>query len=140
MFCIIKNHILVVDEDKSIRDSVEQFLLSQGYRVKTTANSRNALKILDNEKVPIIFIALKMCGMNGLELCKQIKKRNFKCIIYAFSSYLKEYDHEQLESAGFDGYIKKPIRREIFKAAVEGALNKLRNIEQFNPALQSQPI
>ena len=140
MFYINKNHILVVDEDKSIRDSVKQFLLSQGYRVKTAENSRNALKILDKEKVPIIFIALKMGGMNGLALCKQIKKRNLKCIIYAFSSYLKEYDPEQLESAGFDGYIKKPIRKKIIKAAVEGALNKLRNIEPFNPTLQSQLI
>jgi len=140
MFCVIKNHILVVDEDKSIRDSVEQFLFSRGYRVKTAATSRNALKILDNEKIPIIFIALRMCHMNGLELCKQIKRRNFKCIIYAFSSYLKDYDPEQLESVGFDGYIKKPIRGEIFKAAVEGALNKLRNVDHFNPTLQYQPI
>jgi len=123
---MIEDKILIVDEDQSTREMTEKYLFNHGYQVKTAKSPMDALRVLDNERFPIVLTALKMNGLNGLEMCKQIKRRNLNCVVYALSSYLKEYDPEQLESFGFDGYIKKPIRTEILDAAIKGAMDKLR--------------
>lgn len=137
---MIENKILIVDEDKFIRETIGAFLLNQGYDVKTAESSKRALNALGNEKFPIVLTALKMSGLDGIEMCKHIKQRNVKCIVYAFSSYLKDYDLLELESFGFDGHINKPIRKEILAAAIKGAVDKLRRSKPVAPAFEQEAV
>jgi CheY-like chemotaxis protein len=68
---------------------------------------------------------LDMPGLDGIELCKQIKEIDTKSIVYALSGYITEYDTENLEESGFDGYLSKPAKIEVLKQAIEGAFDKL---------------
>lgn len=124
---MIENKILIVDEDSFTRESAEAFLLSQGYWVQAAASSKDALDLLDNERYPIVLTALKMSDLNGEEICRRVKKHNLRSIVYAFSSYLSDYDSDRLESFGFDGYMKKPLRKETLAIAIKGAVDKLRH-------------
>ncbi len=124
---MIENKILIVDEDPFTRETTEAFLKSQGYRVQTAGSSKDALDLLGSERFPIVLTALKMSGLNGEEVCKQAKKHNLRSVVYGFSSYLKDFDPGRLESFGFDGHMKKPLRKETLAVAIKGAIDKLRH-------------
>ena len=80
----------------------------------------------------IIFIPLKINGSDGTDICQKIKKANPDCVVYAYSQSLKLYDLETLESIGFDGFIKKPAKKETLMTAIDGAIAKLQRITFLN--------
>ena len=65
-------NILVVDDDLSIRDSLEMILLYENYNVVKAANAREALSILEKgEDIDLCLLDIKMPGMDGLELLEK---------------------------------------------------------------------
>ncbi|MBW2055493.1 MAG: response regulator, partial [Deltaproteobacteria bacterium] len=69
----------------------------------------------------------RMPGIDGIELCIQIKERNPETVIYAFSGLATEDEFYKLEQMGFDGLLCKPVSFKVLKRAVEGAFDKLNN-------------
>ena len=117
--------LLVVDDDKSYLNALKIILTKMGYAAEVAVGSEEALKILEKEKFPLIITDLDMPGLDGVELCKQIRKIDSKSIVYALSGYIAEYDTENLEKSGFDGYLSKPAKIEVLKKAIEGAFDKI---------------
>jgi len=117
--------LLVVDDDKSYLNALKKILTKMGYAAEVAAGSEEALKILEKEKFPLIITDLDMPGLDGVELCKQIRKIDSKSIVYALSGYIAEYDTENLEKSGFDGYLSKPAKIEVLKKAIEGAFDRI---------------
>ena len=66
MFSTIR--ILVVDDEEDIRDGSERILNRLGFQVLKTSRGLDALDILSKEKVAIVFLDLKMPGMDGMEV------------------------------------------------------------------------
>ncbi len=67
--------VLVVDDDVDIRESIQEVLEDEGYRVQVAANGLQALKVLDTDKLPgIILLDLMMPGMNGYEFISAQQK------------------------------------------------------------------
>ena len=60
--------ILIVDDDSAIKDSVEEYLILRGYKVKSALSADQALKILESFKADIVITDIMMQGMDGLEL------------------------------------------------------------------------
>ncbi len=117
--------LLLVDDNESYLDDLKTILTEMEYAAKVAAGTKEALKILEKEKFPLIITDLDMPGLDGVELCKQIKENDSKSIVYALSGYITEYDTENLEKSGFDGYLSKPAKIEVLKQAIEGAFDKL---------------
>lgn len=118
--------ILFVDDDDFQRDSMKKMLVRLGYDVELAGNANEALEISQQEIFPLIITDLKMPEMDGMELCKHIRKTNQKAVIYAFSGYLSETGSDQLNEVGFDGHLCKPVKIEVLRHAVEGAFDKIR--------------
>jgi len=117
--------LLVVDDDESYLNILKKILTKMEYAAEVATSSEEALKILEKEKYPLIITDLDMPGLDGVELCKQIKKNDSKSIVYALSGYITDYDTEDLEKSGFDGYLYKPAKLEVLKQAIEGAFDKI---------------
>ena len=117
--------LLVVDDDESYLNILKKILTKMEYAAEVAASSEEALKILEKEKYPLIITDLDMPGLDGVELCKQIKENDSKSIVYALSGYITDYDTEDLEKSGFDGYLYKPAKIEVLKQAIEGAFDKI---------------
>ena len=117
--------LLIVDDDKEYLKTLKKILIKMEYAAEVAAGSKEALKILEKEKFPLIITDLDMPGIDGVELCKQIKGIDPKSIVYALSGYITEYDAENLEKSGFDGYLSKPAKIEVLKQAIEGAFDKI---------------
>jgi len=117
--------LLVVDDDKEYLKTLKKILIKMEYAAEVAVGSKEALKILEKEKFPLIITDLDMPDLDGVELCKQIKEIDPKSIVYALSGYITEYDTENLEKSGFDGYLSKPAKIEVLKQAIEGAFDKI---------------
>ena len=100
---MLSKKILVVDDEKSLREIMKIKLIKLGYDPECAQNGKEALEILDKEEFPLILMDLRMPEMDGIELCVRIKDRKPETVIYAFSGVVTEDEFYELEEMGFDG-------------------------------------
>ncbi len=101
--------ILVVDDDKIIRNVYKMVLESEKFEVLTAESGEEALEILNEQSVHVIFTDLNMSEMNGMELCKRIKRSNSKVICYAITGYNSSLELPEFIEAEFDDHMTKPF-------------------------------
>jgi len=117
-------NVLVVDDSRSVRDSLQRTLERRGYRVLTCANGVDAIEILRREDVQVVVADLKMPRMDGLRLLTSA--RTFRpevqfVIISAFGTVQKAVEAMKLGAVDF---IVKPFRQEVVCAAVKKAVKR----------------
>jgi CheY-like chemotaxis protein len=117
--------ILVVDDESAVRDLLEDAFSIEGYDVRLAEGAETAFEILKEEDIEVIFLDLKLFGMNGIELCKQIRKDNPIAIIFAMTGWAALYDIEECREAGFDDFFTKPVQTEMLLKAVDSAFERL---------------
>ena len=71
-----------------------------------------------------------MSKMDGLELCRKIKKEIPMAVLYAMTGYPSSFDLSNCREAGFDDYFYKPVKLSLLLKAAEDAFNKLGRWEQ----------
>ena len=103
------NRILVVDDEKEIRELFRRVLETAGYEVETAESGEQALAILEEEKFPLLLFDLNLPGIDGIELCKRARKLLPISIIFAITGYASLYHLHDCREAGFDDYFIKPL-------------------------------
>jgi CheY-like chemotaxis protein len=121
----VDRKILIVDDESSIRELFESAFSKPGYEVHLAENGEQALAILKQYNIDLIFLDLKLFGMNGIELCRRIRKDKPISIIYAITGWAGLFEVEECREAGFDDFFTKPFQLEIIFKAVENAFDKL---------------
>ena len=92
-------HILVVDDDTAITDSMCEFVEAAGYKSFAASNANEAIGILEKNTIHVVITDIMMSGMNGLELTDQIKK-NYKADVIVMTGYSADYSYEEAVSKG----------------------------------------
>ncbi|MGA3208783.1 MAG: response regulator [Syntrophales bacterium] len=121
--------ILIVDDEVLILNMLKDAFGSAGYTVLTAASAEDALKILKDESVMVMFLDIKLPGMSGVELCKRIRIENQVGIIHAFTGYSNIYGLLECRAAGFDDFFIKPIKINLLIKAAQEAFEKLERWE-----------
>lgn len=112
--------ILVVDDEKAIISLLKQAFSRAGFEVQPAESAEEALKVLEQEDITVMFLDLNLPGMNGMDLCKRIKKDKPMAIVFAVTGYASLFELVDCREAGFDDYFKKPVdMKSIVKAANE---------------------
>ena len=70
----IKPHILVTDDERAIRNTLKEILEFEDYRVSTAESGQEALDFIDSENVDLMFLDIKMQGLDGLETLKKLQR------------------------------------------------------------------
>ena len=117
--------ILVVDDEASILAMLKETLSSAGYKVRTAKNAEEALKILKTETIMVMFLDLRLPGMNGIDLCWKIREKDKISIVYAFTGYSTFYGLLECRAAGFDDFFVKPVPVKLLLKAAKDAFEKL---------------
>jgi DNA-binding NtrC family response regulator len=104
--------ILVVDDEKPIRDIISDMLKEEGYIVLQAANGKKAIEIVENEVVDLIFLDLVMPDMNGIEVLKKIKEKFKNIPIVILTAYGTIESAVEAIKAGADDYLTKDIVKE----------------------------
>ena len=112
--------ILVVDDDRIILETLVGAFGRAGYSARAATSAEEALNILNQESIPLMFIDLGLEKMNGFELCENIRKDSSHAIIYALTGYYGLFGDHEIDEAGFDGWLAKPFKVEmLYKVAKE---------------------
>lgn len=114
--------IIVIEDDKHIRDELENFLKKYNYNVVAPKNFENIMEFILNEKSDLILLDINLPVYDGYYICKEIRKRSNIPIIIVTS---KDSDMDELMSInlGADDFITKPYNVQILLARI-GALFK----------------
>ena len=103
--------VLVVDDEQTIRRAIANTLAHAGYDVRTAADGREALQVLDACDYKLVVADWKMPRMDGIELCQSVRRGDFRGYVYFImltSNRQSEHIVEAL-SAGADDFIAKPF-------------------------------
>ncbi len=101
--------ILVIDDDDGIRKSFILALKDTGYNVDTAGTGEEGIKMERSNKYDLIFLDLKMSGMDGIEVLREIRKVIKETPIYIITAY---YDFsDELKTAGDKSLIFDVIRK-----------------------------
>jgi len=127
------NKILVVDDEKNIRLTLSQSLETLGMPVQTAADGEEALQKLQDTDFSLVFLDLKLPGMDGLEVLRRIRESrpNIQVIIITAHGSI-EYAVEAMKSGAAD-FIRKPFSPGEIRALVSQAL-KSKDLEGEKPA------
>jgi len=120
-----KKKILIVDDEIKILNLFKKAFEKKGYAVHTAETAEEALEILKNENFKVMFLDLNLPGINGLDLCREIRKDRSDAHIFAITGYASKYEFSDCHEAGFDGYFIKPVNLKLLYEIAEEAFDKL---------------
>jgi CheY-like chemotaxis protein len=120
-----KRRILVVDDEPAICELMKWAFDHEGYSVETADSAEKALELIETYKYLVFFLDLNLPGMNGIELCRYIRKNNPLTIAYAVTGYASTFEVFECREAGFEDYFTKPAEMKTLFNAAEQAFQKL---------------
>jgi len=110
--------LLLVDDDPLNRDVLKQFLTEVGFSVQEADSGDAALKIMRSHRFDGVISDIRMAKTDGNTFCREVRSDEAlaKIVMIASSASVYEGDRQAAESAGFDGFLPKPVKeRELFK-------------------------
>jgi len=133
--------VLVVDDERSLLDMLEIVLSSHGFRVITTQDPVDALRLVRAEDPDVVVEDIRMPGMDGLELLKRIKEGEPDLpVIIITAFYTDQNTIEAMRLGAFD-YIKKPFDIDQLKGTIERAVRYRRMLaERKEPSFEVPQI
>lgn len=118
--------ILVVEDEAHIMELIRFNLQKEGYRVLEAAEGYTALKIVEREKPDLVLLDIMLPGMDGLEVCRHLRRNNLMAGIpvIMLSAKSEELDKVLGLEIGADDYITKPFSPRELIARVKARLRK----------------
>jgi DNA-binding NtrC family response regulator len=116
--------ILIADNDKLVQDVIKSLLSKQGYAVVLANDGFDALKILKTENISLVITALKMSGVNGIEILKYALRINPDIAVVILTTFGNlESTLEAVKEGAYD-YLTKPFTTEEIAFLVEKAYKR----------------
>ena len=127
------NHVLIVEDDKEIREGVQIYLQSQGYKVFQAADGIEGLEVLEREEIHLAIIDIMMPRMDGIRMTMKLREKyDFPVIMLSAKS--EEVDKITGLNIGADDYVTKPFTPMELMARVNSQLRRYRRfLEKLAP-------
>ncbi|MDA0746306.1 MAG: sigma-54 dependent transcriptional regulator [bacterium] len=114
--------ILVVDDERNIRRSLEMILSGEGYRVRCAASGQEALDAVGEENVHVVLLDIVLPGMNGIEVLKSLRKNRPDLAVVMISGHGTVQDAVMATRLGAYDFLEKPLSREKVLLTISHAL------------------
>jgi len=125
-----KISILIVDDEESVRDSLYNWFIEDGYRVECAENANRALSILESDSFDIILADIKMPGMDGLEMLRRIKLLKSDSIVIIMTAFATvDTAVQALKDGAFD-YVTKPFDPDDLSHLIRNATKQISLVEE----------
>jgi len=116
--------ILVIDDDETLRDTLAVMLEQEGYTIAHAADGRTGLDRALTLRPDLLLVDLRLPGLSGMEVCKQLRSSNIKTPIIVLSAVGDEVDKVLLLEIGADDYVVKPFGVRELLARIHAVLRR----------------
>ncbi len=125
-----KISILIVDDEESVRDSLYNWFIEDGFRVECAENAKRALTILESDQFDIILADIKMPGMDGLEMLRRIKSIKPDSIVIVMTAFATvDTAVKALKDGAYD-YVTKPFDPDDLTHLIRNATKQISLVEE----------
>ena len=127
------NHVLIVEDDKEIREGVEIYLKSQGYVVFQAADGVEGLEVIEKEEIHLAIVDVMMPRMDGIQMTVKLREKYDFPVIF-LSAKSEEVDKIMGLNMGADDYVTKPFNILEIKARIKAIIRRTKGRKQEQPA------
>ncbi len=117
--------VMIVDDEEAVRDAMSRHFKKQGYQVIAADGAESALEVMKGKSITVAFLDLEMPGMNGVELCREVKRRSPITCLVAVTGYSTLFGLSECREAGFEDYFTKPTEMQLLLDVAERACERL---------------
>lgn len=118
-----KAHILVVDDELSMREFLELMLVRAGYRVDCAENGKEAISMLGKNTYDLVLTDIRLGDLSGLDVLRAAKKRHSETVVILISAYATTETAVEAMNDGAYDYVPKPFDNNELKATISRALD-----------------
>ena len=130
-------HVLIVDDEESIRFTFENFLANEGYDVTTAESYDNAISLLNKNRYDLIFADIILGGKTGIELLHEVNNRDRQCPMVMVTGYPNiDTASDSVRLGAFD-YLSKPVRQDTLLHTTRLALQHKASRMKMNGIAQT---
>jgi PAS domain S-box-containing protein len=122
-------NILVIEDEKGIRELLFDILISANHKVKLTSGGAEGLEICRREKFDMVFTDLGMPQMSGWEVAKAIKEIDSNITVCLITGWGVEMEEEKLKESRIDRVVTKPVKMETLLALVSETIESKKRIK-----------
>ncbi len=117
-------HIFVIDDERNIRDLIRKYLEKEGFSVTTFESAQNVVNEITRLKPDLLVLDIMMPGIDGLELCREIRKNTEIPIVFV-SAWDEELDRILGLELGADDYMSKPFSPRELVVRIKNIMRRL---------------
>jgi two-component system response regulator PilR (NtrC family) len=132
---MIKDRILVADDEQSMREFLDIMLKKEGYKVSLASNGEEVVKTVDNDLFDLVLLDIRMPKLDGISALKRIKAISPETIVIMITAYASADTAIKAMKEGAYDYITKPFKVEEIKLIIKNALEK-KNLQKENILLK----
>jgi len=122
----MKSRILVIDDEAAIRDSLRMILEYEGYEFLGAATGQDGLTVAERESPDLVFLDIKMPGMDGLETLQHLRAANETLPVVMISGHATVTTAVEATKLGAFDFIEKPLASERVLVTIRNALDRSR--------------
>lgn len=123
------DHILVVDDDRDIRELIVDYLHKSGYRATGAANGKEMRAVLDKQHIDLVVLDVMMPGDDGLTLCRQLRSDKHQHLpVLMLTARSDDMDRILGLEMGADDYLVKPFVARELLARIKAILRRFRTL------------
>lgn len=128
----MREKILIVDDEKDIVKMLDYNLKKEGYRIASSNDGERALTLVNREHPDLIILDLMLPGVDGLEVCKTLKKEGKTAVIPIIMLTAKTQETDKILGLelGADDYVTKPFSTRELIARVKAVLRRAKEKEK----------
>ncbi len=132
---MVKDKILVADDEKSMREFLDIMLKKEGYKVTLASNGEEVMKLIDKDIFDLALVDIRMPKQDGLSVLKKIKSVSPETVVIMITAYASADTAIKAMKEGAYDYITKPFKIEEIKLIIQNALEK-KHLEKENLLLK----
>jgi two-component system response regulator MprA len=122
--------ILLVDDDRALREAVGRALRLEGYRVLVAAEGREALALLGSHEVDLVVLDVSMPVMDGIEMCRRMRAADDQASVLMLTARDAVADRVEGLDVGADDYLVKPFVLDELLARVRAGIRRAARVKK----------
>jgi DNA-binding response OmpR family regulator len=125
LFAKLKSmHLLLIDDDEWVRESLRLFFESEGCHIVALETAEEGLNIAANQSFDLIIVDYRLPGMDGLEFVKHLPANQAGTLKVMITAYGSEDLFSRAKQSGVDAFIPKPFTTEIIEACLDRLITR----------------